>query len=371
MGLSTRIRVAHIALQLDTGGMERLLTDFARHADRGVFDLRFVALSRGGRLAREIEGCGWPVATLDTPPGLRPTLVHRLTRLFAADAIDIVHTHNTKPLLYAGPAARLARVGGVVHTRHGQRRGATALQHGMFRLASRCADRMVCVSEDAARLCRTEGVDSARVTTIPNGIDTKRFAFAGPTPPGPVVYVGRLSPEKDVATLLRAAALAVAEDPCLQLVIAGDGPCRAELTSLAASLRLASHVQFLGEVADIPALLRKASVFVLPSLSEGLPITVLEAMACGTPVVATRVGGTPEAVEHGRTGFLVPPGDDEQMAAAVIRILRDRVLAHRMSLMGRERIESRFDIRSMVVRYESLYREVLNPPTPSRRAAAA
>src|ERR1051326_659354 len=136
-------RVAHVVLQLETGGMERLLVEFARHADRSRFALSFIALGRRGPVAAEIESCGWPVTTLDARPGVRPSVVFRLARLLQDEGTDIVHTHNTKPLLYAGPAARLARVGAVVHTRHGQRRGATRLQDHLFRLAARCADRVV------------------------------------------------------------------------------------------------------------------------------------------------------------------------------------------------------------------------------------
>ena len=119
------IRIAHITLGLDTGGMERLLSEFARHADRRRFSLRFVALGLRGRVAEQIESCGWPVTALRATAGVRPSVVYRLARLFREERVDLVHTHNTKPLLYAGPAARLALVGGVVHTCHGQRRGAT------------------------------------------------------------------------------------------------------------------------------------------------------------------------------------------------------------------------------------------------------
>jgi glycosyltransferase involved in cell wall biosynthesis len=352
------IRVAHVVLQLETGGMERLLTEFARHADRDRFSLRFVSMGSRGRLADEIESCGWPVTALDAPPGVRPLVIQQMARLFRDHGVDIVHTHNTKPLLYAGPAARLAGVRGVIHTRHGQRRGATRVQNGLFRLAARCADRVVCVSSDAAALCEQEGISRGRVHTILNGIDTQKFAFGGPAERGPIVFLGRLSPEKDVATLLRAARAVVERVPGFVLEIGGEGPCAGDLKQLAADLGIAGHVQFLSEVTDVQALLRRASLLVLPSLSEGLPVTVLEAMACGLPVVATAVGGTPEAVADGQTGLLVRPGDPAQLAEAMIRVWRDAELARRMGAAGRRRTETYFDVRAMVARYESVYREV-------------
>jgi glycosyltransferase involved in cell wall biosynthesis len=354
--LPESIRIAHVALQLETGGMEHLLTCIARFSDRARFDLRFVSLTERGELAAEIEACGWPVTALGARPGARPMLVARLARLFAG-RVDVVHTHNTKPLLYAGPAAQLAGVRSIIHTRHGQRRGATKVQNVMFRAAARYVDRMVCVSSDAADRCRAEGVDGSVVCTIPGGIDLSRFPFAGPVSKSPAAYVGRLSAEKDVGTLLRAAVTVARADESFRMVIAGDGPCADELAGMARSLDLSNRVQFLGNVADVPSLLRAASMFVLPSLSEGLPITVLEAMASGLPVVATNVGGTSEAVDSS-CGLLVPPGDPEALAAAILELRRDQERTRMMGVAGRRRVEQLFDVRNMVSRYESLYEEV-------------
>jgi glycosyltransferase involved in cell wall biosynthesis len=361
------LRIAHVALQLETGGMERLLTEFARHADRSRFSLRFIALGKRGRMADEIESCGWPVTALDIASGLRPSIAFQLAAKFREHGIDIVHTHNTKPLLYAGPAARLAGVRGVIHTRHGQRHGATKRQNIAFALASRCADRMICVSKDSTRLCHGGGINSESVRTILNDIDLERFQFSGPVMKGPALYVGRLSPEKDVASLLQAVALVVAELPNFRLQIAGTGKCLAELVAPAQLLGLNDHVEFLGEVQNVQQLMRRASVFVLPSLTEGIPLTVLEAMACGLPVVATRVGGTPEAVTDGMTGLLVPPSQPAQLADALLHIYRNPEAARRMGVAGRAVVETHFNVREMVESYESLYSEIVQ--NKQKRAA--
>jgi glycosyltransferase involved in cell wall biosynthesis len=178
-----------------------------------------------------------------------------------------------------------------------------------------------------------------------------------------VVYVGRLSYEKDVATLLRAAAIAVSQRPSFRLQIAGTGSCEPELVGLSVSLGLKGCVEFLGEVRDVPGLLSGASLFVLPSLTEGMPLTVLEAMACGLPVVATRVGGTPEAVTDSVCGLLVDPADPAQLARAMLEIHENPEKGAKMGACGRRRIEEHFDIRVMVSRYESLYEEVLRGAT--------
>jgi glycosyltransferase involved in cell wall biosynthesis len=352
-------RVTHVALQLETGGMERLLVEFARLADRPRYSLQFVSLTSRGRVADDIESCGWPVVTLGVRPGLKPGAAFRLARLLQESSTDIVHTHNTRPLVYGGAAGRLAQVRAVVHTRHGQRHFSTARQDRLFRAAARCADRIVCVSEDAAARSRFAGIGGAAVRTIWNGVDLARFQGQSGSAGGPAVFVGRLSPEKDVATLLRATSIVVQREPSFRLQIAGDGPCVAELHELAGALGVRGRVEFLGEVQDVPGLLRRAGVFVLPSLSEGLALTVLEAMACGLPVVATQVGGTPEAVLEGETGLLVPAEDPRALADALLRVHRDATLARTLGTAGRARAHAHFDARVMVRRYESLYSEVL------------
>jgi len=190
-----RLSVVHVTLGLNMGGMEKLLVEFAKHTDRERFLPRFVSLTDRGSLAAEIEANGAEVFTLDTPPGLRPGLVLRLARLFRRLGADIVHTHNTKPLIYASPAARLANVSALVHTRHGQRFGASARSNLAFRLAALGADRIVSISADSARLSVREGIAPAKVCTILNGIDVSRFAYSGPNLGGAAVMVGRQTPD--------------------------------------------------------------------------------------------------------------------------------------------------------------------------------
>jgi glycosyltransferase involved in cell wall biosynthesis len=365
------IRIVHVVLQLEAGGMERLLVDVARHADRKRFALEFVAIERGGRIAAEIESLGWPVTVLGVRSGVRPLLVGRLMELFRSMRADVVHTHNTKPLLYAAPAARLGGIRGVVHSRHGQRHGATPRQNLLFRGVSRCADRVVCVSHEVAACCQREGVRPEALRVIWNGIDLERFKAARRMPNGPAVYVGRLTPEKDVATLLRAAARVVEEISEFRLVIAGAGACEVELKALARELNLRGSVEFLGDVCDVPRLLSGASMLVLASRTEGLPLSVLEAMASGLPVVATRVGGTPEAVLDGETGILVESGDDTTLAAAILRVWRDAALGERLGLAGRRRAAECFGVRDMVARYEALYEDVLRGAGVAEEARAA
>jgi glycosyltransferase involved in cell wall biosynthesis len=269
--------------------------------------------------------------------------------------VDVGHTHDDRPLIYGTFAARLARVPFNIHTRHGQSPGNSRRRTTLLNLAARLTDRFVCVSEDSARLAVEQGVSVGKVSALWNGIDVNRFNYAGPRPEGPVVTVARLSPEKDIETLLRAAAVAVRIEPRFRLEVAGDGICLPALRQLADELNLCEHVRFLGSVRDVPALLARASLFVLPSVTEGISLTLLEAMARGLPVVCTRVGGNPEVVAEGETGLLVPARNPQALAEAILQVRRDGETGRRMGLAGRQRVEEHFDIRRMVASYEALY----------------
>ncbi|HEY1922576.1 MAG TPA: glycosyltransferase [Tepidisphaeraceae bacterium] len=351
----SRIRVIHVSVGLNMGGMEKLLVEFARHTDRDRFDLKFVSLTTKGETAEQIEQLGWPVTTLDITPGIKPAVFVRLTRLFRQSQANVVHTHNTKPLIYAIPAAHFAGVQTTIHTRHGQRLGATRRQHFLFNLAASWTDRIVSVSSDSTKLALRQGIPAEKLVTIPNGIDPSLFPAVPTQPKGPVVYVGRLSPEKDLPTLLRAVAIAIVEEPSFRLHLAGSGQSLCELQSLSSQLGLGDHVTFLGHTRDVAATLAGSSLFVLSSLTEGISLALLEAMARGLPVVATAVGGNAEVVIDGKTGLLVPPQSPADLAAAMLRIYRQPELARQMGIDGRKRVETQFDSRTMVSLYESLY----------------
>ena len=204
------------------------------------------------------------------------------------------------------------------------------------------------------------GIDPRKIQIILNGIDTALFSFVGPRPRGSAVTIARLSPEKDIDSLLRAVAIIRETFPSFRLEIAGDGACMADLQATARELGVEDHALFLGQVRDVRALLEGASLFVLPSLTEGVSLTLLEAMACGLPVVATRVGGTPEVVVDGETGLLVSPTSPAELAQAILNLLQDPERSRQMGVKARQRIEQYFDIRHMVSKYEAIYLARIN-----------
>ena len=353
------LRVCHISMTLQTGGLERLLVDFGRFHDRDRFALRFIAFDLLGPPADDLQGLGFEVDTLRCSAIGKWTLVRRLAQLLRREHIDVVHTHNTYPHFYGTLAAKLAGVPTIVNTQHGRGCGNGWKDRQHFRLANRCTDRVVGVSEDAARLCRAQDPRSAeRITAIWNGIDVERFAYHGPTDTLTAISVARLSPVKDFPTLLRGVAAARTQVSEFRLQIVGDGAERPRLEQLSAELGLTNIVDFLGERSDVPDLLRQAGFFVSSSKTEGISLTLLEAMAVGLPVLTTSVGGNPEIVVEGETGRLVEPLNPDAIAAGIIAMCRDRARWREQGAAGRQRVEQHFNIRGMIRQYETLYEQL-------------
>ena len=287
-----------------------------------------------------------------------------LTRLCRRLRPDIVHVHSSKMGVLGRLAGRLARVDIRVLTVHGWSFAAyNGLTRRLFvwieRLMRPVTTTVVCVSEAtrqeglAARTC-----DPQRTVVVHNAVDVRSFSPTtrlGGT--AEVVGVGRFAYPKDFTTLLEAVRLVDA--PC-HLRLAGDGPGLAAVAAEVGRQGLSGRVELLGARADIPELLAHSDVFVLSSRSEGFPVSVLEAMAAGLPVVATDVGGVAEAVEDGESGLLVPATDAEALARALERLLADGELRRRLGAAGRARALSLFDLPRYRAAYEELYRERLS-----------
>jgi glycosyltransferase involved in cell wall biosynthesis len=297
-----------------------------------------------------------------------------------------VHTHSSKAGLLGRAAARAARVPHVVHTQHGwsirvQTSPAVWMAYRLVeRVLARATDRIVVV----AALDRATGLAHGigrpgQYTVIRSGIDVAAFSNSAsrrrearerlglPRDAAVVGTVARLAPPKDLESLLHGFAAVAAERPAARLVLIGDGPRRAEAEAMVRALGATDRVVFAGPRRDVPELLPAFDVMVLPSHHEGLPRTIVEAMATGIPVVASGVGGIPEVVVDGTTGLLVPPGDPAALASAVERVLDDPALG--LQLVDRARtLVGEFDAAAMVRRTEALYEELLAERAPAPRA---
>ncbi len=352
------MRICHLSVSLKTGGLERILAGMATHTDRTQYQMDFVAMREAGRFADEIRNAGGDVLTLG--PMNRFRMLRRLKAHFQSKGYDVVHTHNAYPHLYGTIAARAARVPVIVNTRHGQHIGHGWKSRFLSRMAGYWSHRLIAVSDDAAALSiYPDGLPPSKVVRIWNGIDVSDFEFRGSSGRPLAVTVARLAPEKDIATAIEAIAIAVRAVPELRLRIIGDGELRSTLEQLVVRRNIEHHVEFLGERRDIPELLAECGFYVSSSLSEGISLTILEAMAVGLPVVATDVGGNREIVHQPDLGLLVPKADPARLAQAMIDMCQHRDRWGSMGRACRQRVVAHFDIRHMVSQYESLYRELL------------
>ncbi|MBA3884185.1 MAG: glycosyltransferase [Acidobacteria bacterium] len=310
-----------------------------------------------------------PVFELRRRAGNDAQLVWRLMRLFRRERPHVVHTHAWGTLLEGVVAARLAGVPVVVHGEHGTlqlRRHQRVLQ----RIGWSLADQLLSVSSRLAeRMAAEMRFPANRIRTLRNGVDLSRFGATHPREArralqlpedGRIVgTVGRLVPVKDQATLIEAVARLRGKGLQVTLVIAGEGPLRGHLQSKAQALGLAADVRLLGHRPDVECVLAALDVFVLPSVSEGLSNTILEAMASGVPVIATRVGGADELVAEGLTGLLVPAGSVEDLASVLSLLLRDDARRRSMGSAARLRAESEFSLPAMLLRYHAMYVDLM------------
>jgi glycosyltransferase involved in cell wall biosynthesis len=373
--VSRRIRVLFVVGNFVAGGAERHLLELWRRLDRSAFEIEIACFRREGQFRAEVEALGWPVRELAIGTRLYgPSGVRGLARL-ARHALDfrpdVIHGFLFGPNLLAAIAGRLASVPVVIVSKRNVDEFETPRQIAVQRFAHRLATHATAVSATVAETVVALGMPRERITVIPNGVDAARFAGvgAGRDPAGngtPVVgSVGCLAARKDYGTLLQALARLAGEGRAFRAVLVGDGPERVPLERQAAALGLAERVAFLGERPDVERLLPGMDVFVLSSREEGIPNALLEAMAAGRPSVATAVGGTPEVLDDGETGWLVPAGDPEALARALGEALGDPREAARRGAAARQAVEDRMGIDAMVRRYQTFYREV----TAERRAA--
>ncbi|MDD3643025.1 MAG: glycosyltransferase [Candidatus Krumholzibacteria bacterium] len=368
----TRTDCIHIIHSLEYGGAQRVVWNYAKFHDRERYRLGIVSFMAGGGMAGEIERLGVRVRALGMHSS-DPRVIRRLRRILAETGARIVHFHNPLPLFLGLPAASLARVPARVMTEHSTDfpgRGGGRLAAPLYRRLRRSLDAVIACSDEVARSHKRR-IDPSRLITIPNGVDTGYFVPRAPDPAERsaagagtgdflIAAVGSLTPQKGFDLLIEAVSRLAERGIPARLIVAGGGPLRKELEARARAKGIAGSTRFAGWIADVRGILAAADVVAGSSLREGLPLGVLEAMACGRPVVTTDVGGNREAVDDGITGLLVPPGDPLALAGALERLWNDRERRAAMGLAGRSRVEERFSARRMVRRTEELYARLLD-----------
>ena len=369
---SGRIRVAFCIDNMGVGGTELNALRTAERLDRARFEVVVVCLQSDGPLLaryheRGIRVLRLPIGHLYGIRALRQA--RRLRRFFLEERIDIVHCHDVYDNIFSVACARSARVPVVIASRRWWDEVPRRVLRLLNQHAYRLADRVIANSLTVAQLLiAREGVLAERVSVVPNFVGEEAFApvsdgarrarlAAFDVPPHALVAgcVAGVRPVKDHASLIRALAVLHPGWPSLHLVLVGDGEARPALQALVAQLELGDVVHFAGGQPNVPNPHALFDVSVLCSLSEAFPNSIVEAMAAGTAVVATRVGGVGDAVADGVTGLLVPPRAPEPLAAAIEALLRDPVWRERMGRAGRQRAYDEFHESRVIPRLEALY----------------
>jgi glycosyltransferase involved in cell wall biosynthesis len=361
---------SRVALLLESdgpGGAEMMLLQLAEELRRrGHYVLHVGPANGAGWLSRRFREEGFDSATFSQRWSLDPACVRGLTRLFRQHGIDVVHSHEFAMAVYGAAAAGSVGAPHVI-TMHGGRYYAERWRRrAALRWAARRSTALVAVSRaTGAELARTLGLDAGEIMIVPNGIPFRsgnRMILRRELGVLPnellIVAVGNLYPVKGHAVLLRALAGLVHDAPATpwRLAIAGRGEAEAALRSFASEAGIADRVHLLGFRTDVADILAAADVFVMPSLSEGLPLALVEAMSASLPIVASDVGGIPEVVERDAEALLTPPDDAGAIAEALARLLADADMRAALGAAAGRRALRDFGVERMGDAYERLYR---------------
>jgi glycosyltransferase involved in cell wall biosynthesis len=368
-----RIRLLKMLTSFQIGGTERQVANLALWIDAARFDLHLACMRNKGELLEELEALRVPrpvfqIGSLYSPKTVWQAI--RLTHYIRRHVIQIVHSYGFYPNVFTVPAARLAGASIVVASIRDRGDGLTPLQRRIQKWVCRLAHCVLVNAESIRDTLIEQGYRPDNIAVIRNGIVLSKFGkndkgaalrqeLGLPIWAPLVIVFSRLNGMKGVDYFLDAAALVAPKFPEARFLIVGDGANRQELEAHAARLGLAHRVIFTGFRTDVPDLLPEAAISVLPSLSEGLSNSLLESMASGVPVIAARVGGNPEIIEHDVSGLLVPPRNSPALAAAIGRLLEDRQLAGRLAEAGRRRVAELFSMERSVGEVERLYERLV------------
>jgi len=321
---------------LEYGGTQRYAVDLLRRLDRSLFTPELWLLNSGDAMEAEARATGAPLVRLSARPPGSPLALPPLLRRINAARPDLLYTLTVVPNIWGRLFGRLAGIPAIAS-------GYRALLPGQWEsILWRLSDRIICNAEILRqRVVAVHGAKPERVAVVPNSVNMERFRPAPQNREDPLITsVARLVPDKSPLTLVEAFALVQRKLPQARLVMVGEGPLLPQVRARISELGMEDAVKIVGGCGDARPHLSRATVFALASAREGSPNAVLEAMACGLPVVASRVGGIPELVEDGGTGLLAAPGSPEDFARHLLRLLGDPALCAQMGAAGRGRAET-------------------------------
>lgn len=370
---SQRIKLLQMLTNFHIGGTERQVANLALGIDPAHFDLHLGCLRHSGELLSELEALRVPRSEFRIGPLYSLKTVWqgvRLATYVRRNLIQVVHSYGFYPIVFTVPIARLAGASIVVASIRNTCDLLTPAQRRLQKMVCRLADCVLVNAEAIRQNLLEEGYESHKIVVIRNGIlmpkvsrtergQALRRELGFPAGARLIGVFSRLNRMKGVEYFLDAATILAKRFPDVRFLVVGDGGIKKELEERADRLHLGPLIAFTGFRKDVPELLTEAAISVLPSLSEGTSNTLLESMAAGTPVIATRVGGNPEVIEDGVSGLLVPPRDSDALAAAITRLLEDTELACRLGQAGMRRVSELFSIEGAVHQTEHLYQQLV------------
>ncbi len=359
------LRIAHLVENLNLGGLERFVLQLVGEQHRAGHTASVYCLQEPGVLAPAAARAGIGVTAFHKAPGLKPALIWRLARALRRDRVNVLHMHNPGVNHYGALAARLAGCGAVLNTRHGVcMSSGQPFNERYFHATMPFTGAVVCVSDDARRYFIGRGiVPPHKAHVILNGLDLEAFSNHQATPGAHSPRLrfgalGRMVPVKGHALLIQAFARLVHDGLPVELRIAGGGPLFPALSSQAAALGVAHCVSVQDAVDDVPGWLAGLDAFVFPSLNEGLPMVILEALAAGLPILSTRVGGVPEVAPEGSIAWFIEPGSVDALEAGLRQLVASPDLVTRGAAARRLAWE-RYGMAQTQLEYEQLYRRLL------------
>ena len=374
-----KIKVLHLITSLEVGGAQHGLLLGLPRFDPDRYEHVICSLMDRMQMAIQFRQAGIEVHSLGLRRKTDLAVALRLRTLLRQLRPDILHTY----LLHSNVVGRIVgRLVGVPAIIGSERTIGQARRWGLLatRLTNSLTDAVEVNSETGAQAVERDlGVPPEKIEVVRSGIDLDAFGGSAKRAETRsalriadshhlVLYVGRLRPVKGIEYGIRAFARALAQNENMHMAMAGEGEQLGYLENLVAELRISEKATFLGVRNDLPDLFSAADSVLMPSLNEGFPRTAIEAMAAGKPVIATGVGGTPEAIVDGETGILVPPKDIEAMASALVELVGDPELQSRLGAAGREHAMQNYSVENYVTRLDTLYRQLLgsaNSPTPA------
>jgi len=367
-----KINVIHLVEELTIGGLEKTLTAVALSLNKRKYNVSVWCLREGGFFADKLVKEGIDVKVLHISTSRNPLSIYKLYRLLKIHKFDIIHTHAYSAGTIGRISAFLAGIPVIISHNHSVYDYYNKRYHFVEWLLSLITDRVICISEVVNRFANeTQRINAKKLITIHNGIDDvcsvteKRSSdlkkeLGLPINHSIIGTIAHLEEHKGLKYLLESASLLLASRRDISFLLVGEGVLERTLKKLCVDLKIEKNVIFAGERSDIPEILFSIDIFVLPSLREGLPLTILEAMACGKPVIATNVGGIPEIVIDGVSGILVSPKDPEALYRAMDELLNDRTKLTKMGHHGERVCEESFSSNAMIEKIENLYDSLLS-----------